>query len=202
MPSGEVPFFYFDHIIPIPGALLSEVLKEAGFSMEECQQARHVIFEGLDVEPDNSLFGGSITIEKATDPRGDVLLAYEMNGEPLPRCIFTRFLKSTLLLRDHGFPVRAVVPGVVGARNVKWLSRVEVSEEESESHHQRADYKGFNPSVDWGSVNWDGAESIQDMPVRSILFSLGKKTKTLKVTSKISKCTRDPDSPDHVLVAG
>ena len=72
-------------------------------------------------------------------------------------------LKS--LIRDHGFPVRAVVPGVVGARNVKWLSRVEVSEEESESHHQRADYKGFNPSVDWGSVNWDGAESIQDMPV-------------------------------------
>ena len=64
--------------------------------------------------------------------------------------------------------MRAVVPGVVGARNVKWLSRVEVSEEESESHHQRADYKGFNPSVDWGSVNWDGAESIQDMPVRTI----------------------------------
>ena len=32
------------------------------------------------------LFGGSITIEKATDPRGDVLLAYEMNGQPLPRC--------------------------------------------------------------------------------------------------------------------
>ena len=85
--------------------------------------------------------------------------------------------KKYLLLRDHGFPVRAVVPGVVGARNVKWLSRVEVSEEESESHHQRADYKGFNPSVDWGSVNWDGAESIQDMPVRSILFSLGKKPK-------------------------
>ena len=78
--------------IPITGALLSDVLKEAGFSMEECQQARHVIFEGLDVEPDNSLFGGSITIEKATDPRGDVLLAYEMNGEPLPRCNFTWIL--------------------------------------------------------------------------------------------------------------
>ena len=77
--------------------LLSEVLKEAGFSMEECQQARHVIFEGLDVEPDNSLFGGSITIEKATDPRGDVLLAYEMNGEPLPRLnLSLRILKSTL----------------------------------------------------------------------------------------------------------
>ena len=67
------------------GALLSDVLKEAGFSMDECQQARHVIFEGLDIEPDHSQFGGSITIEKATDPRGDVLLAYEMNGAPLTR---------------------------------------------------------------------------------------------------------------------
>ena len=76
---------------------ISEVLKEAGFSMEECQQARHVIFEGLDVEPDNSLFGGSITIEKATDPRGDVLLAYEMNGEPLPRSsILLKIPKSIL----------------------------------------------------------------------------------------------------------
>ena len=40
--------------------------------------------------------------------RGDVLLAYEMNGEPLPA--------------KHGYPLRAVVPGHVGVRNVKWVS--------------------------------------------------------------------------------
>ena len=39
-----------------------------------------------------------------------MLLAYEMNGEVLPR--------------DHGYPIRVVVPGVVGARNVKWLNNI------------------------------------------------------------------------------
>lgn len=43
------------------------------------------------------------------DPCGDVLLAYAMNGVPLPL--------------DHGFPVRVVVPGVAGCRSVKWVSR-------------------------------------------------------------------------------
>ncbi len=47
---------------------------------------------------------------QALDPTGDAILAFEMNGEPIPR--------------DHGFPIRAIVPGVVGARNVKWLGKV------------------------------------------------------------------------------
>lgn len=41
------------------------------------------------------------------DSRADIILAYEMNEQPIPR--------------DHGFPIRVIVPGVVGARNVKWL---------------------------------------------------------------------------------
>lgn len=57
-------------------------------------------------------YGASIPIWKAVDRRGDVILAYEMNGEPLPR--------------DHGFPLRVIVPGVVGARNVKWLGTYRV----------------------------------------------------------------------------
>ena len=54
------------------------------------------------------LLAPSGAVEKALDPHGDVLLAYEMNGAPLPP--------------DHGFPVRVVVPGVAGCRSVKWVS--------------------------------------------------------------------------------
>jgi len=138
------------------GAKLCDVLKAAGLD-ENDEKIRHIHFEGLDTDPSNSPYGASIPIEKAADPRGDVLLAYEMNGEPLNR--------------DHGFPVRVIVPGVAGARNVKWLGRIIVSDVESDSHWQQNDYKGFNPSTDWDTVDFTKSPAIQDMPVTSSICS-------------------------------
>ncbi len=43
---------------------------------------------------------------------GDVFLAYRMNGEPLPK--------------QHGYPLRAIVPGIYGMKNVKWISKIEL----------------------------------------------------------------------------
>lgn len=84
-------------------------------------------FEGLDEDPTSTKYSASITLAKAMDPRGDVILAYEMNGVPISR--------------DHGYPVRVIVPGVVGARNVKWLGKILISAKESDSHWQQDDYK-------------------------------------------------------------
>ncbi|KAB1270232.1 Sulfite oxidase; mitochondrial [Camelus dromedarius] len=135
------------------GARLCDVLAQAGHQLSETEA--HVCFEGLDSDPTGTAYGASIPLARAMDPEAEVLLAYEMNGQPLPR--------------DHGFPVRVVVPGVVGARHVKWLGKVSVEPEESYSHWQRRDYKGFSPSVDWDTVDFDSAPSIQELPVQSAI---------------------------------
>jgi sulfite oxidase len=105
------------------GARLADVLERAGV----LPGGTHVAFEGLDgsgPEGRGEVFGGSIPIAKAL--RGEVLLAYEMNGEPLPP--------------EHGFPLRVVVPGYAGARSVKWLRAISVQREPSTSFFQREDY--------------------------------------------------------------
>ncbi|EZA47687.1 putative sulfite oxidase, mitochondrial [Ooceraea biroi] len=134
------------------GARLCDVLKDLGINEDEFE---HVQFEGYDLDPSGTPYGASIPIAKAIDPRGDVILAYEMNGEPLSK--------------DHGFPIRVIVPGVVGARNVKWLSKISVSRRESQSQWQQGDYKGFSPSTDWDNVDFSKSPAIQEMPVISAI---------------------------------
>ncbi|CAB0003846.1 unnamed protein product, partial [Nesidiocoris tenuis] len=136
------------------GVKLSELLEKIGFD-ESTNEALHVQFEGLDLTPESNPYGGSIPIEKAVDPKGDVILAYEMNGKPLTR--------------DHGYPVRVIAPGIVGARCVKWLNRIVLSKEESPAFWQRRDYKGFSPNVTAETAKWDEAAAIEELPVISAI---------------------------------
>ncbi|XP_058678067.1 sulfite oxidase, mitochondrial [Ammospiza caudacuta] len=137
------------------GARLRDVLLAAGVRDGAENGEWHVCFEGLDADASGTPYGASIPLKRALSADAEVLLAYEMNGRELPR--------------DHGFPVRVVVPGVVGARSVKWLRSVAVSPEESPSHWQQNDYKGFCPSVDWDSVDFGAAPAIQELPVQSAI---------------------------------
>ena len=72
--------------------------------------AVEVLFTGLDrgIEGgEEQAFQRSVPLEEAL--RDEVLLAFEMNGSPLPP--------------QHGYPLRLVVPGWYGMTNVKWLAR-------------------------------------------------------------------------------
>lgn len=133
------------------GARLREVLREAGPEAE----ARDVAFTGLDeVEKEGrtSGFGGSISLEKAMNP--EVLLAYEMNGEPLAPV--------------HGFPLRVVVPGYIGARSVKWLADITVQAGPSTNYFQTHAYKLFPPDVRMETAEWAKGTTLGELPVNAV----------------------------------
>ena len=138
------------------GVRLRDVLAHAGTAtsadVEEGTVA-NVQFEGDDGTT------ASIPVGKAVSKGGDVVLAYEMNGETIPP--------------DHGYPLRAVVPGHVGVRNIKWLTRVVASKEEAEGVWQRGmAYKSFGPDVtSLEGIDVGSYAPMQEMPVQSAILS-------------------------------
>ncbi len=100
-----------------------------------------------------SEFAASIPLEKALAP--ETLLATGMNGERLSR--------------EHGYPVRSLVPGVLGARSVKWLGEIRVSERPSDNYFQARDYKLFPPDISAETARWDQAEALAGMPTNSAI---------------------------------
>lgn len=131
------------------GVKLSDVLAYIG---ADESKVNHVIFQGQDRDIEGSFYETSIPAATAFDPRREVLLAFEMNGKELPA--------------DHGYPLRVVAPGIVGARQVKWLHRIILSEQESQSFWQQKDYKIFNPSAEGVDAT---AKAIQEYPVQAAI---------------------------------
>lgn len=109
------------------GVPLGAVLERAGVKAT----AREVIFEGADqgeledpkAPRGNVRFARSVPLSKA---RGDVLLVYKMNGVDLPP--------------EHGFPVRAIVPGWFAVASIKWLQRIIVTDRSFNGYYQTLDY--------------------------------------------------------------
>jgi DMSO/TMAO reductase YedYZ molybdopterin-dependent catalytic subunit len=106
-------------------AVLERVAPEHG--------AIDVVFKAAD--------GYSDSIPLARARGGDVLLAHTMNGESLPR--------------EHGFPLRAVVPGIYGIKNVKWITEIEVT---------TTDYQGYWQQRGWSDLGVIPVTSRIDRP--------------------------------------
>ena len=102
------------------GVALRDVLTLAGVHAS----AVSVLLVGLDADSPEGGFRYPLPAEKAMHP--DTLLAYALNGEALPK--------------DHGFPLRALVPGWVGSASVKWLGRIVVSSEQLWTRNNTTSY--------------------------------------------------------------
>jgi sulfite oxidase len=136
------------------GVPLREVLAAVGVR----PGARHAAFTGLDDTERHGHrfnFGGSIPLDKALS--GEVLLADSMNGQPLQPV--------------HGAPLRVVVPGYVGARSVKWLSRITLQEKPSDNYFQARAYRLFPPHYDKDNVDWEKGLMLGEAPVNSVILS-------------------------------
>lgn len=137
------------------GVALADVLKQA----EVTPDAKHVWFEGLDeIKKGGGIipFGGSIPIAKAMieSGAGAPLLANGMNAAPLTP--------------DHGYPLRTLVPGYIGARSVKWLGRIVVSDRPSPNHYVATAYKIVKKA---DAIEWAESGPIYRYPINAAICS-------------------------------
>ena len=104
------------------GISLKRLLQDVGADEET---AREVVFRAADGYHDSIPFARAM--------QDDVMLAYLMNGEKLPK--------------EHGFPLRLIVPGLYGIKNVKWITEIDV---------YNGDYKGY-----WQQRGWTDDGTIK-----------------------------------------
>jgi DMSO/TMAO reductase YedYZ molybdopterin-dependent catalytic subunit len=135
------------------GVPLAALLERAGIATDVCE----IVLEGADrgsppeppVPPGPISYARSLPLNKAQQE--EVLIAYQMNGRDLRR--------------DHGYPVRAIVPGHFGMASVKWLTRIEAVREPFQGYWQTSDY-----------AYWDHLEGmpvrrpLAEMPIKSEIF--------------------------------
>ncbi|KAJ5104350.1 hypothetical protein NUU61_001697 [Penicillium alfredii] len=119
----------------------------------------HVAFACYQVRcQEDTWFGASVTLERCLREDGDAILALEMNGATLSP--------------NHGFPVRVVLPGIAGARWVKWLDRITVQSRESPNFYQQRDYKVLPPdAIDRASAEkyWSCTSPMYETPINSVI---------------------------------
>jgi DMSO/TMAO reductase YedYZ molybdopterin-dependent catalytic subunit len=117
------------------GVPLSMLLEAAGLTDDACE----IVFEGADrglateepKPPGPISYARSIPRTRAME--SDVLIAYEMNGRNLTP--------------DHGYPLRAIVPGHYGMASVKWLTRIVATTQPFQGYWQISDYAYWDDSA-------------------------------------------------------
>jgi sulfane dehydrogenase subunit SoxC len=131
------------------GTPLAPLLEDAGIE----DGAIEVLFTGLDRGVQGEVehaYERSLPLDEARRP--ELLLAYEVNGQPLPP--------------QHGFPLRLIVPGWYGMTHVKWLERITLITEPFEGYQQMKQYRTKQTAEELG-------EPVTRMLPRSLMIPPG-----------------------------
>lgn len=138
------------------GFALADLLRHVGVTAG----AAHVEFIGLDaVERMGQRFGFGGSIELAKARSEEVLLATHMNGAPLPP--------------PHGYPLRVVVPGWIGARSVKWLGRIRVAAEPSGNYFQTRAYRMLADTNPREPRDITAGVALTEVPLNAVILEPG-----------------------------
>ncbi|PGH32650.1 nitrate reductase (NADPH) [[Emmonsia] crescens] len=138
------------------GPLMSSILQKA----KPLRKAKYVCMEGADKLP-NGYYGTSVKLNWVMDPNKGIMLAHKMNGEPLRP--------------DHGRPLRAVVPGQIGGRSVKWLKKLIITDTPSDNWYHIYDNRVLptmiSPEISTNEPKWwyDERYAIYDLNVNSAI---------------------------------
>jgi DMSO/TMAO reductase YedYZ molybdopterin-dependent catalytic subunit len=148
------------------GIPVSDILSE--LNLDEYLE---VAFIGADsgINPStkqNEFFGSSLTVEQAGNPQ--VILAYEMNEQPLTK--------------DHGFPVRVLIPGWYGMASVKWLTEIKVMSNAYYGFHQSENYVYQH----LGDLDSSSPERVTSMQVKSLITFPTRGTTITESSTSIS----------------
>jgi DMSO/TMAO reductase YedYZ molybdopterin-dependent catalytic subunit len=150
------------------GVSLSRLLRDARIQDGGIEVVFYGADKGMEKVRDTDIeqsFGRSM---EATDALGsDAMLAYEMNGEPLPLY--------------HGSPVRLVVPGWYGVANVKWLEQIHVQDRRYMGRFMARDYVTLSRRDVGGVERWE-ERSVTKMRLKSSIVRVTRSDGAYKIT--------------------
>ena len=149
------------------GTSVSDLLRDAGVRPEGIE----VVFYGGDTGMENirdtdveQSFGRSLELSDAMQPQ--LMLAYEMNGQPLPLY--------------HGAPVRLLVPGWYGVANVKWLQQIHVQDRRFMGRFMARDYVTLSKRDVGGVERWE-ERSVTKMRLKSSIVRVTRRDGSYRI---------------------
>lgn len=138
------------------GVVMWDIIKRA----KPKKRGKYLCMEGADKLP-NGYYGTSVKMNWVKDPNRGIMMAHGMNGEPLRP--------------DHGKPLRAVIPGQIGGRSVKWIKKLIITEEPSDNWYHIYDNRvlptTISPEVAANEPKWwmDDRYAIYDLSPNSAI---------------------------------